>query len=88
MIDMSRAAKEGSGFQVPSYYVADQSEKLSSRGGWPSDEVAEVVRDYDPEQDVVFIFLTLGGEAIYYLVSDELTPPEASAMIGFKLKEE
>jgi hypothetical protein len=78
VIDMSRAAEEGVGFQVPSYYVADRTR----RGGWPSEEVVEVVREYDPEQDVVFIFFTLAGEALYYVVSDELTPPEASAMIG------
>src|SRR4051812_39655147 len=77
VIDMSRAAEDGSRFQVPSYYVAEQSEKLSSRGGWPSEEVAEIVREYAPEQDVVFFFLTLEGEALYYLVSDELPPPQA-----------
>ena len=88
VIDMTRAAEEDSRFQVPSYYVADRSEKLALRGGWPSEEVAEVVREYDPEQDVVFIFLTLAGEAVYYLASDELTPPQASEMIGFKLTEE
>lgn len=79
VIDMSRGAEEGAHFQVPSYYVAERGEKLARLGGWPNEEVAEVVREYDPEQDVVFIFLTLKGEALYYLVSDELTPPEASA---------
>ncbi|HEX5736364.1 MAG TPA: hypothetical protein VF131_26270 [Blastocatellia bacterium] len=77
VIDMSRAGDEGKGFQVPSYYVADQSEKLARRGGWPSSDVAEVVADYDPELDVVFIFLTLEGDWLFYLVSDELTPPQA-----------
>ena len=77
VIDMSRAGDEGSGFQVPSYYVAGRSEKLARRGGWPSREVAEVVAEYDPELDVVFIFLTLEGDWLYYLVSDELTPPQA-----------
>lgn len=74
VIDMSRAAEGSTGFQVPSYYVADKSEKLA---GWPSEEIAEVVREYDPELDVVFIFLRLEGEALYYLVSDELAPPQA-----------
>ncbi len=77
VIDMNRAAEKGARFQVPSYYVADRSEKLARRGGWPNEEVAEVVREYDPEQDVVFIFFTLAGEALYYSVSDELTPPQA-----------
>lgn len=77
VIDMSRATEEGSRFQVPSYYVADGSEKLAHRGGWPNREVAEVVAEYDPELDVVFIFLTLEGDWLYYLVSDELTPPQA-----------
>ena len=77
VIDMSRAGDEGSGFQVPTYYVADQSERLARGGGSPSSEVAEVVSEYDPELDVVFIFLTLEGDWLYYLVSDDLTPPEA-----------
>ena len=77
VVDMSRAGGEGSGFQVPSYYVADGGEKLARRGGWPSSEVAEVVAEYDPELDVVFIFLTTEGDWLYYLVSDDLTPPEA-----------
>jgi hypothetical protein len=77
VVDMSRAREEGVGFQVPSYYVADGGENLARRGGWPSSEVAEVVAEYDPELDVVFIFLTMEGDRLYYLVSDELTPPEA-----------
>lgn len=77
VVDMSRAREEGSGLQVPSYYVADRSEKLARRGGWPGGEVAEVVAQYDPELDVVFIFLTLEGDWLYYLVSDDLTPPRA-----------
>jgi hypothetical protein len=77
VIDMSRASQEGGRLQVPSYYVADRSEKLARKGGWPDTEVAEVVRDYDPELDVVFVFLTLAGDWLYYVVSDDLTPPQA-----------
>ena len=66
---------------VPSYYVAQASERLASRGGWPSTEVAEVIEDYDPEQDVVFIFLRLDGDVFHYNVTDEL-----DAACGLRIK--
>ena len=77
VIDLRNASKGGSVINVPSYYIAQGSERLVSRGGWPSSEVAEVIEDYDPEQDVVFIFLRLDGDVFHYNVSDELTPPKA-----------
>jgi hypothetical protein len=77
VIDLKRASKNGTRFQVPTYYLAEESERLRERGGWPSEEVAEVIRDYDPRQDVVFIFLRLKGEAVHYNASDEMTPPKA-----------
>jgi hypothetical protein len=77
VIDLKRASKNGTRFQVPTFYLADGSERLRARGGWPSDEVAQVIREYDPERDVVFIFLRLDGDAFHYDVSDEITPPKA-----------
>ena len=77
VVDLRNASKDGSMINVPSYYVAEASERLTSRGGWPSTEVAGVIEDYDPEQDVVFIFLRLDGDVFHYNVSDELTPPAA-----------
>jgi hypothetical protein len=77
VIDLRNASRDGPMINVPSYYVAQASERLSSRGGWPNTEVAEVIEDYDPEQDVVFIFLRLDGDVFHYNVSDELTPPAA-----------
>ena len=77
VIDLRHASKDGPTLNVPSYYVAEASEGLRKRGGWPSREVAEVIETYDPEQDVVFIFLRLDGDVYHYNVSDELTPPAA-----------
>ena len=77
VIDLSRASRSGGGLHVPSYYVANGGERLSKRGGWPNEEIAEVVKEYDPEQDVIFIFLRLDGDAFHYNASDELTPPRA-----------
>jgi hypothetical protein len=77
VIDLKRASKNGARFQVPTFYLAEGSERLRERGGWPSQEVAAVIRDYDPRQDVVFIFLRLNGEAFHYNASDEMTPPKA-----------
>ena len=77
VVDLRHASKDGPTINVPTYYVAEGSERLAERGGWPTSEVAEVIEDYDPEQDVVFIFLRLDGDVFYYNVSDELTPPQA-----------
>jgi hypothetical protein len=77
VIDLRRASKDGPGITVPTYYVAEGSEGLEKRGGWPTNEVAVAIRDYDPEQDVIFIFLRLDGDAYHYNASDELTPRQA-----------
>jgi hypothetical protein len=77
VVDLLKASKADGNLHVPTYYVADDSEQLSKRGGWPNEEIQEVVREYDPEQDVVFIFLRLDGDVFHYNASDELTPPQA-----------
>lgn len=82
VLDLRNASSVGETLQVPAYYVAEHSERLAKRGGWPSDDVAELIKDYDPEQDVVFIVLRLDGDALHYNVSDELTPPRAFEASG------
>jgi len=77
VIDLRNASKSGQNLSVPSYYVAESSERLSVRGGWPSEEIADVVRSYDPELDVVFIVLRLDGDCFHYNASDEPAPPDA-----------
>jgi hypothetical protein len=77
VVDLRHATLEGTAINVPTLYVAEGSDKLVQRGGWPSEEVAEVIRSYDPAQDVIFIFLRLDGDVFHYNASDELTPPQA-----------
>lgn len=77
IVDLRHASKDGPTINVPTYYVAQASERLAERGGWPTTEVAEVIEEYDPEQDAVFIFLRLDGDVFHYNVSDELTPRHA-----------
>lgn len=77
VVDLIKASKSGESLQVPTFYVADGSERLSRLGGWPNEEIAEAVGEYDPEQDVLFIFLRLDGDVFHYNASDELTPPMA-----------
>lgn len=77
VVDLRKASKSVENLQVPTYYVAEGSERLSKLGGWPNEEIAEVVNDYDPEQDVVFIFLRLDGDVFHYNASDEPAPPRA-----------
>jgi hypothetical protein len=77
VVDLVKASKSGEDLQVPTYYIAEGSERLSRLGGWPNEEIADVINEYDPEQDVVFIFLRLDGDVFQYNTSDELTPPDA-----------
>jgi hypothetical protein len=77
VVDLRNAKKSEGKLDVPTYYVAEGSERLSARGGWPSNDIQEVIDDYDPAQDVVFIVLRLDGDVFHYNVSDEIPPPEA-----------
>jgi hypothetical protein len=77
IINLRQGRLSGSKLQVPTSYLAEGSQRLAKLGGWPGEEVAQIVRQYDPEQDVVFLFLRLDGDVFHYLVSDELTPPQA-----------
>lgn len=77
VVNLRNASKSADGLHVPTYYVAEGSQRLANRGGWPNEEISDVIKEYDPEQDVVLIFLRLDGDVFHYNVSDELTPPRA-----------
>jgi hypothetical protein len=79
IVDLKHASFGASGLQMPAYYVADESDKLQKRGGWPSVEIREAVREYDPELDVVFLVWRVDDEIIHYVATDENTPPKAYA---------
>jgi hypothetical protein len=77
VVNFRRGKQSGSRLQIPTSYVADESPRLAKLGGWPGEDIAQIVRQYDPQQEVLFLFLRLDGEVFHYLVSDELTPPQA-----------
>lgn len=77
VVDFRSATKDGPGLSIPTSYIAEASDRLKKLGGWPNQEIAEVISEYDPEQDVVIIFLRLNGEVYHYNVSDDLTPQRA-----------
>jgi hypothetical protein len=77
VVNLRNASKSAGHLHVPTYYVAECSQRLTNLGGWPNEEISDVIREYDPEQDVVLIFLRLDGDVFHYNVSDELTPPRA-----------
>ncbi len=74
VVDLKRASFDASGLQMPAFYVAEGSETLEKRGGWPSEEIAQAVNEYDPELDVVFLVWRLDDEMIHYVATDEITP--------------
>jgi hypothetical protein len=85
VVDLKHASFGTSGLQMPAYYVAETSDNLHKRGGWPSQEIAQAVKDYDPELDVVFLVWRIDDEIIHYVASDEITPPKAYAAKQRKL---
>ena len=76
-IDLRNAEKSIGNLHVPTFYVSDGSERLSARGGWPNAEIENVIKEYDPKLDVVFLVLRLDGDVFHYNASDEPPPPEA-----------
>jgi hypothetical protein len=74
VINLKRASFDASGLQMPAFYVAEGSQSLARQGGWPSEEIAQVVREYDPELEVVFLVWRLDDEMIHYIAMDEITP--------------
>lgn len=77
VVDLKGAERPGEDLRVPTRYVADDSESLRKLGGWPSDEIHEIIQTYNPEEDVVFLILRLDGDIFHYNVSDDLTPADA-----------
>lgn len=49
------AALLGDAVSVPMEYVADGSDALRKRGGWPSPMHAELIREYDPDGSMVVL---------------------------------
>jgi hypothetical protein len=74
VINLKRASFDASGLQMPAFYVAEGSQSLAERGGWPNEEITQAVNEYDPELDVVFLVWRLNDEIIHYVATDEITP--------------
>jgi len=77
VFDLRNPSRSEAGFEIHTRYIAEGSAQLAKLGGWPSEEIKNVIADYDPEQDVVFLFLRLNGDVFHYNVTDELTPMKA-----------
>ncbi len=77
VLDLRRASNDESGLKVPAFYIASAGDALAARGGWPDEEIVHAVADYDPEEEIVFIFLRLGGDVFHYTASDDPAPPAA-----------
>jgi hypothetical protein len=77
VFDLRNPSRSIEKIEIRTYYVAESSDQLARLEGWPSEEIQGVISDYDPQQDVVFLFLRLNGEVFHYTVTDDLTPPKA-----------
>jgi hypothetical protein len=64
-------------------YVADGSEALVRRGGWPTEGHAALVRDYDPQRTmIVLVGRRIGGRDIftYKMLCDEPPPDDGDGV--------
>jgi hypothetical protein len=87
VIFTNRAIDVGAGFDglvIPSAYIAEESEALSEMGGWPNPEVAWMVRRYNPEQEVIFLFIGPHNQREFERVAcqNDLAPPQAAELQG------
>ena len=83
--DLDQSVPAGAGFDglvIPSAYIAEESEALSEMGGWPNPEVAWMVRRYNPEQEVIFLFIGPNDQREFERVACQqgLTPPQAAEL--------
>lgn len=76
VLDLRHASRDGSGLKVPTFYIAEASENLKARGGWPDEEIARAVADYNPREEIVFIILRLNGDVFHYTASDDPAPAD------------
>lgn len=73
----AEAADTLEGAAGPLVYVSDDEVQQTGRG-WPSEEVAGIVRAYDPENEVIVI-VKWRGEVGVYRFKSPTSPPMAHA---------
>lgn len=79
-INLADSNTTGRGIVIDPVYVAENSEELKRRGGWPHDEgekTIKLISSYDPEQMIIFILSHKSGRInTMYMASKDsnLTP--------------
>jgi hypothetical protein len=71
----AEAADTLEGAAGPLVYVSDE-EAQETGGGWPSEDVTDIVRAYDPENEVIVI-VKWRGEVGVYRFKPPTSPPMA-----------
>lgn len=74
MFSLPEANDEGF---IPGAYVSEGSEIHTKLGGWPCNEAAEMVANYDPETQLVFMIIQPDFAVDCYLADFEPSPLEA-----------
>lgn len=66
-------------YSVSSEYAPEGSELLAEVGLWPDERLAKILREYNPEREVVLVFVSLKGVANCYtlLLPESISPQEA-----------
>lgn len=62
---------------IPGAYVSEGSELHTKLGGWPAKKATEMIATYDPEEELVFMFIGLDFSVDCYLANFVPSPLEA-----------
>jgi hypothetical protein len=85
--DVILAAVSGQAANVTMEYVADESDALARRGGWPTPAHAELIRGYDPDAAmVILVARRVGGRDLF--THHVLLAPEESNLVAIKGRHE
>jgi len=72
-----RMLTDGDGCYVNISYLAHNGADLKLLGGWPHGHVTDLISSYDPEREVVFMFVDENENTRFYTSNASITPPEA-----------
>lgn len=64
LINLAEATTTGRGLVIEPVYIAEKSDELKRRGGWPHDEgdkTIKLISSYDPEKMIIFILAHKSG---------------------------
>jgi hypothetical protein len=68
----------GGEWAIPIEYIAEYDPVVDERGGWPVEQVPDVIRRYDPQTEIVVLVIERDGAAHVTRIGNmAMNPPQA-----------